>query len=138
MARQSPAVKRISKHKEGKSLPLKTPTSVITGRIEMALNIDRMSLKELQELEARVKKALVVARDREKGELKQQVESMLAEAGLSLSELYGERSAARGKTVAAKYVNPDNRSETWSGRGRRPLWLVAKLDKGASQDEFAI
>jgi DNA-binding protein H-NS len=35
-------------------------------------------------------------------------------------------------------LNPDNPGETWSGRGRKPKWLVAKLDKGKKITDFAI
>ena len=56
--------------------------------------------------------------------------------GFSVSELFGGR--GRGKASAAKYVNPDNKSETWTGRGRKPNWLVAKLNKGAKLADFAI
>jgi DNA-binding protein H-NS len=51
-------------------------------------------------------------------------------------ELFGGR--GRGKGSAAKYANPDNRTETWTGRGRKPNWLVAKLKKGANIADFAI
>jgi DNA-binding protein H-NS len=35
-------------------------------------------------------------------------------------------------------MNPDNPGETWAGRGRKPKWLVAKLDKGEKITDFAI
>jgi len=34
------------------------------------------------------------------------------------------------------YVNPDNPAETYSGRGRKPAWLQAKLDEGRDIEEF--
>ena len=43
-----------------------------------------------------------------------------------------------GKTSVAKYANPANRAETWTGRGRKPNWLVAKLKKGGKIENFAI
>ena len=52
---------------------------------------------------------------------------MAEKRGFSVSELFGGRGR---KSSAAKYVNPDNRAETWTGRGRKPNWLVAKLEKG--------
>jgi DNA-binding protein H-NS len=30
-------------------------------------------------------------------------------------------------TVAPKYRNPDQPSETWAGRGKQPRWLAAQL-----------
>ena len=38
----------------------------------------------------------------------------------------------KGRGGVAKYANPDNKMQTWSGRGRKPNWLVAKVPKGSS------
>ena|ERR1700752_2632049 len=40
--------------------------------------------------------------------------------------------------VSPKYRNPDQPSETWAGRGKRPRWLVAQLDSGKRIDDFRI
>jgi DNA-binding protein H-NS len=48
------------------------------------------------------------------------------------------KSALKGRKVAAKYRNPANPSETWAGRGARPLWLQAQLKKGRNIEAFAI
>jgi DNA-binding protein H-NS len=44
----------------------------------------------------------------------------------------------RRREVSPKYRNPDNASETWSGRGRKPRWLEERLEKGAPLEDFAI
>lgn len=101
-----------------------------------AINVEKLSLKDLLDLQARVERAISVAKDRERAEVKQKIASLAESAGFSVGELFGAR--GRGKAVVAKYVNPDNRSETWTGRGRKPNWLVAKLGKGAKMDDFAV
>jgi DNA-binding protein H-NS len=104
-----------------------------------SVNVDKMSLKELLELEAKLDKAIANARERERSEIKQKIEAIVQSSGFSVGELFGGRgSAIKGRTVAAKYVNPENRSETWTGRGRKPRWLTAKLDKGAKMEDFAV
>jgi DNA-binding protein H-NS len=56
-----------------------------------------------------------------------------------VAELYGFTTRGRGRSKsAAKYANPENKSETWTGRGRKPNWLVARLKKGAKLEDFAI
>ncbi len=100
------------------------------------VNVDKMSLKDLLDLELKVEKAINAARDRERAEVKQAMAKLAEKRGFSISELYGGR--GRGKTRAAKYANPANRAETWPGRGRKPNWLVAKLKRGAKLESFAI
>jgi len=40
--------------------------------------------------------------------------------------------------VSPKYRNPDQPSETWAGRGKRPRWLVAQLRSGRRIEDFSI
>jgi DNA-binding protein H-NS len=106
------------------------------GRRMASVNVDKLSLKELLDLEAKVQKAIAGARERERAEVKHAMAALAEKRGFSMSELFGGR--GRGKISAAKYANPDNRAETWTGRGRKPNWLVAKLNKGAKMTDFAI
>jgi DNA-binding protein H-NS len=47
-------------------------------------------------------------------------------------------SKMKSRKVAPKYRNPKNRSETWAGRGRMPLWLAAEIKKGRKLEAFGI
>lgn len=100
------------------------------------VNVDKMSLRELIDLESRVKKAIANAKERERTELKQKIASLAENAGFSVSELFG--AGRKGTKVAIKYRNKDNPAETWTGRGRQPKWLAARLAKGAKLNDFAI
>jgi DNA-binding protein H-NS len=101
-----------------------------------SVNVDKLSLKELLDLEGRVQKAISVARAREHGELKQDLEAFAEKRGFSLRELFGGR--GKGKASVAKYANPDDRSETWTGRGRKRNWVIAKVKKGATLEQLEI
>jgi DNA-binding protein H-NS len=48
------------------------------------------------------------------------------------------RSKLKGRKVKPKYRNPDNRSETWTGRGRMPVWMTAMVRKGKKPVDFLI
>jgi DNA-binding protein H-NS len=96
-----------------------------------------MSFKDLQELELKVKKAKANAQDRTRSELRAKLEAQAASAGFKISDLFGGR-GGKGRKVAAKYVNPDDPSETWTGRGRKPRWLSAKLKDGDRIEKFLI
>lgn len=104
-----------------------------------AINVDKMSLKDLLDLEAAVNKAIGAARERDRAEVKAKLEAMAASHGFALADLFGG-GRGRGKASAsvARYANPDNKSQTWTGRGRKPNWLIARLKKGAKMDDFAI
>jgi len=69
--------------------------------------------------------------------------SAARKGGVKLESSSGQPSrkstrGGKGRTVAAKYLNPDDPSETWTGRGRKPRWLNAKLQEGAKLEKFLI
>lgn len=105
------------------------------------VNVEKMSLKDLNDLEAKVAKAKAQARTKQKADVKSKIDAILASSGFTIADLYPVARVGRGRPAgnkAAKFVNPDNRAETWTGRGRKPNWLVAKLSKGAKLQDFAI
>lgn len=104
-------------------------------------NLEKLTLKELNDLGARVAEEVERRKEAEKATIKQRIEELANKAGVSVHELYGMgrgRGAGRGGKVAPKYRNPENKSETWTGRGRQPRWLVAKLAKGSKLADFTI
>lgn len=66
------------------------------------------------------------------------VRELMAEYGLTVSDLTSSRKGATpGKTVAAKYRNKST-GETWSGRGLQPKWLKAAISGGAKLEDFHV
>ena len=45
-------------------------------------------------------------------------------------------SKAKGKRIAPKYRGPHG--ETWTGRGHKPRWLAAEVEKGKKLEDFLI
>ena len=92
----------------------------------VAVNVERMSLKQIEDLEARIAKAKTQARETTKAELKAKIDRLLNGSEFTVLRLYGFKSkTGRAGKSAAKYANPDDPSQTYSGRGRRPFWLIA-------------
>jgi DNA-binding protein H-NS len=102
----------------------------------MAVNLDRLALKDLLDLQSSVEAAIVAARERERAEVKAKVEAMVQAAGFSLSELFASRPSR--KSSGARFVNPGNRSQTWTGRGRKPNWLLELVANGVKLEDLAI
>ena len=101
-------------------------------------NIEKMTLKQLSDLEGRIAKAKSQARENTKADLRAKIDRLVASSDFTVAELYGFTTKRGRSKSAAKYANPDDRSQTWTGRGRKPNWLVARLKKGAKIEGFAI
>jgi DNA-binding protein H-NS len=98
-----------------------------------------MTLKQIEALEAQIAAAKTKAAETAKAELKAKIDGLLAGSEFTIGDLYPMAGRGRKKSKSvAKYANPDDRSQTYTGRGRRPKWLEARLKKGAKLDDFAI
>lgn len=69
--------------------------------------------------------------------LRQEFEELAKKHGFSLDELLSESKPAKG-SVAPKYRHPNDASLTWTGRGRKPLWVSSLLDAGNTLESLLI
>ncbi|MGV6812991.1 MAG: H-NS histone family protein [Brevirhabdus sp.] len=115
----------------------------MAGRKKMNLpDIKSLSLAELKSLEKKVAKAIATHEVRQKKAALQALEAKAKEMGYSLSELTGAEPAPVKKRTAkagvAKYKNPMDAKQTWTGKGRRPQWVLDALEAGKSMDDLAV
>jgi len=99
--------------------------------------LDRMSYAELLKLQERVEAAIAEKRVEDAASTKEALRAMAEKAGFDIRELFGNRGSPKGGGVA-KYRNPKDSSQTWTGRGRKPNWLVDAVKKGAKIESFEI
>ncbi len=85
--------------------------------------LDKLSLKQLRELQDIIGAAISAREIQERSELKKKLAEMAGKAGFSVAELFGSVGRKLGP-AAVKYRHPQDPSLTWTGRGRRPTWLV--------------
>lgn len=112
------------------------------------IDLKSMNRKELEKHLSDVKKALAAAQARERREAKKAAERAAAEFGFSLNELAEEgqpaarkrRTKSSGPKVKSKpqFANPDDKSQTWTGKGRQPNWYRERVANGASPDSMRI
>jgi DNA-binding protein H-NS len=101
-------------------------------------NIDKMSYAELTDLERQIERVKAEKQNAERDELRQKVTAMVKEAGFDINELFGRGRKGKG-SVAAKYRDPNNPANTWTGRGRMPRWMAQATKGGkANRDDFLI
>ncbi|MCP2124614.1 DNA-binding protein H-NS [Bradyrhizobium ottawaense] len=107
-------------------------------------DLEAMDFEELWLLHEELTKILAEKITAEKRELEKRLaqlnqpeqvggpESGAAEMGL------GQPPRRKYPKVVPKYFNPLKPTETWSGRGKQPRWLVAALQSGHTLEEFRI
>lgn len=127
----------------------------------MTIDLTSLSPKELEKLisnankekKRKLKRAPIAA-------VRKKLTKLAVAEGYSLYELFGTggggagaapRKAAKtaksagkvarktgGRKVPPKYRNPDNPAQTWTGRGKQPLWFAAALNAGKTREDLQI
>jgi DNA-binding protein H-NS len=123
----------------------------------MSIELNQLSLDELQELSKRLDKELKTKqvleqkasnreeRDRRRAVIKQ-VKELISAHNIPVDELLTTRAkrAAKGegRKSASKspprYRNPGDPTQTWTGKGRKPGWLLEALQRGDSLEGMII
>jgi DNA-binding protein H-NS len=100
--------------------------------------LDELSVLELKELGGRVVSAIAARQADARAALREEFRELAQAAGYTLAEVLDGRRGGKGKAGEAKFANPDDSGETWSGRGRMPNWLSSRLKAGASLEAFRL
>lgn len=100
-------------------------------------NLEKMTKAELQKLKGEIDKALASLDRRLKADARKAAADAAKKFGYSLDDLVGATKARKG-AAPAKYRNPADPGQTWSGRGRQPGWFKAGIAKGKKADDFLI
>lgn len=109
----------------------------------MIPNLKTMNRKELEKLGRDVEKALEKLRKGDLKKVRQEMEKLAAAHGVSVEDVLGGKAApkkiAKAKTKSvAKFANPADASQTWTGKGRQPTWFKDAIASGKSAESMAI
>ena len=67
-----------------------------------------------------------------------QIKELAASIGVTVEIHEAGKATATSAKIPAKFRNPDNHSQTWTGRGLAPKWLKALIAAGRDKNEFLI
>src|ERR1700738_4525566 len=108
------------------------------------IDLEAMSVDDLWSLHEKISGILSARITSEKRELEKRLAVLnrgrdVIEGGYA-PQSYNANGKARRKypRVFPKYRNPQTPSETWSGRGKQPRWLVADIKTGRKMEDFRI
>ncbi|PZU16122.1 MAG: DNA-binding protein [Shinella sp.] len=115
----------------------------------MSIDLTPLDLRELNTL-------IRAAQDRHKAltqrqpadKVRRKLTALAKQTGYTIEELFGPGADAiaakskparrKGPKVKPKYRDPENRWNTWTGRGKMPLWLASKIRFGQTATDFLI
>lgn len=115
----------------------------------MKFALEHYSLAELTHLiKAAERRLKELAKRRPVAQVRRELALLAAKNGYTIEQVLDapapqkapitkHRGRKLGK-VEPKYRDPDNRRNTWSGRGSQPRWLAEKVKRGHSPTDFLI
>lgn len=107
-------------------------------------DMNDLSVAELRDLQVKAEELIASKQDQELQQAYQDIMAIAEKVNLTIEqilELGANKSKSKKiirKTVEARYRNPNNAADTWTGRGKKPRWLAAKLEAGANIEDFMI
>lgn len=98
------------------------------------IDISELSLEQLEALQDLIATRIADIKNKEKEEVIELIRDAATAIGLNVEFSPIEKKRAKANP---RYKNPQT-GETWSGRGKTPLWLQKSLDEGKSLKDFEI
>lgn len=92
------------------------------------INLNTYSLAELRLLNNKVADQISAAETKLLEKARRRIHEIAREAGIPIEQLMANPRKERRSTSI--YVNPDDKTQTWNGIGRKPAWIKVWLDGG--------
>ena len=106
------------------------------------MDLSGLNLPQLYKLQKDLDAEIIRRKETDKVTLINELQQLAAAKGFSLNEVLGLEGKKAGKKAAsaskAQYRNPDDASQTWSGRGRKPQWALKWLSEGKSLEDLRV
>lgn len=108
------------------------------GNAATDIDLASFSVRELEALSQRVAQAIHDRRRTRAAELLAELSERAESEGLSFDDVVSQAGRPRHRKRVVRFRNPTNESETWSGRGPRPVWLKQAIDNGTPLESLRV
>lgn len=102
------------------------------------IDLSKMSLDQLKAHRKDVDKAISGFQSRQRAEAMKELQAVAKKHGMPLDDIVGGKGKKTKAKAPAKYRNPGDANQTWSGRGRQPEWYKAAMKNGKKPADMEI
>lgn len=107
----------------------------------MAVDLSKMSRPQLLALRGKIDNREAEMRADALKALRDKIKQQIEKEGFTVADVFGPRHGRQRKTTTPtkpKFRNPNDPTQTWVGRGKRPKWFADALAGGKSKDDLRI
>ncbi|MES2206745.1 MAG: H-NS histone family protein [Pseudomonadota bacterium] len=102
----------------------------------MSIDLSNLSFEELQNVQKELQIQFKARQSQNLKEARAAIKQIEDKYGFTAEEILAGKKVIN--TVDAKYRNPENNEETWTGRGKKPKWVQDALSNGKNLEELKI
>jgi DNA-binding protein H-NS len=100
------------------------------------MDLSKLSLSELKKLQRDIEVLIANQGKEAVAKARKDILMIAQSVGLTVDQLLNGKATKAVKKVTAQYQNPRNTAEQWSGRGRKPRWIVEAIEGGAKLEDL--
>ncbi|WP_201618276.1 H-NS family nucleoid-associated regulatory protein [Psychrobacter urativorans] len=101
------------------------------------MNLDNLNVDELRAITENAQQLITQKQHQNLHDAYIQFEKIAKDSGSTIEEIL-KAGESLEKKRNIKYRNTEDSNETWTGRGRKPTWLVDALAAGRDIEDFAV
>lgn len=109
--------------------------------MDLEIDFDNLTIDQMNTLEAELKKHRESRKKQHLIAAREEFQKIADSYGFGVEEIalikIGKAAKKSSTSVAPKYRDLQS-AQTWTGRGRKPLWVEAALNSGVSLEEMLI
>ena len=104
------------------------------------MEIAKMSLDELRRLREEIEREVDNKEKCVVIDARKEVDAILRKYSVTIDQVVGVKSKTTkaGALSQPKYRNPDDFTQTWTGKGRKPKWVSDHLNRGYRLEDLVI
>ena len=107
---------------------MKSPTTAENPE-DILEQLESLSVGNLRQIRAKADSLISSKESAEKERALNEIKQLIEEKGLSSEEV-------RQSIFPPKYVHPNDPSKSWSGKGKKAVWLQDEIDAGRKLEDF--
>ncbi len=118
--------------------PDRTHTGIDMSNGSSEIDLGSLSLADLRALQNRVARAIDNYEAERLRRARAELDMRARELGFTLDEVLGAKGRRPRPDSRARYANPANPRQTWTGRGRQPRWFAEALAAGRTKQSMEV
>lgn len=102
------------------------------------IDLSTYTVEQLRELANKTQDMIREKQESEVADVVRKLFELSKSSGIPVEDLLAPYKKKNYPPSKVKYRNPDNPEQVWTGRGQKPAWFRANIDKGMALEKMQV